>query len=276
MLAAWVDGLPANSLGLADRGLHYGDGLFDTIAANEGRARFLGAHLARLTKGCAALSIAMPDRDTLRFEIARAAQLAPQVLIKLIVTRGLALERGYGYTGGEAATRIVMGYAWPGEQGAAPAPARTALAVLRCGRPLLAGVKHLNRLEQVLARQEARQRGLDEVILAADEGHVTGGSMTNVFALAQGCLVTPPVAHCAVAGVLRGQLLAAASQLGMATAERRLAPDELLAADALWLTNVRVGVWPVTRFAGRDYPAHECTQRLQRAVLETAMETADA
>ena len=78
MLAAWVDGLPANSLGLADRGLHYGDGLFETIAANEGRARFLGAHLARLTKGCAALSIAMPDRDTLRFEIARAAQLAPQ------------------------------------------------------------------------------------------------------------------------------------------------------------------------------------------------------
>ncbi|MGE0581695.1 MAG: aminodeoxychorismate lyase [Steroidobacteraceae bacterium] len=276
MLAAWVNGARAGSIGLADRGLHYGDGLFETIGASEGRARFLAAHLARLSHGCAALAIPVPAPEVLRLEIARAAQLAPRVLVKVIVTRGDAIERGYAYSGAETPTRIVCAYAWPeGPDGVRP-PARAALAALRSGRPLLAGVKHLNRLEQVLARQEARQRGLDEVILAGDGHCIAGGSMTNVFALAAGRLVTPPVAHCAVAGVLRGQLLAAASHLGLATSEQPLKRADLVEAEALWLTNARVGVWPVATFEDRIYAAHEYTPLMQQAVHEAAHGRIDA
>ena len=272
MLAAWVDGAPASTISLDDRGLHYGDGLFETIGASGGHARFLEAHLARLMRGCAALSIPAPDTALLRFEVQRAAAAAAHVLVKLIVTRGAALERGYAFTGGEVPRRIVCAYLWPEGPDGERAPARAAMAELRTGRPLLAGIKHLNRLEQVMARQEARQRDLDEVILCNDEGVVTGGSMTNVFALVDGRLVTPPAGQCAVAGVVRAQLLGTAGRLGITTGELSLAPQVLQSAQALWLTNVRVGLWPVASFGQRVFAAHEWTPRLQGALRDAAME----
>lgn len=276
MLAAWVDGTPASAIGLDDRGLHYGDGLFETIAASDGRARFLSAHLARLARGCAALSIPAPDAETLRSEVARAAKLAPHVLAKLIVTRGAALERGYAFAGTEVPRRILCAYAWTEGPDSERAPARVARAGMRAGRPLFAGIKHLNRLEQVFARREALQRGLDEVILCTDEGLVSGGSMTNVFALTGGCLVTPPIEQCAVAGVMRAQLLRAAQRLGLALGERALALQEVQRAEALWLTNARVGLWPAASFEDRSFTAHEWTPRLQRAIRDAAAEDGDA
>lgn len=276
MLAAWVDGAPASSIGLDDRGLHYGDGLFETMAASGGRVHFLASHLARLAHGCAALEIAAPEAEGLKSELARAAALAPRVVVKLIVTRGAALERGYAFTGGEVPRRIVCAYAWREGEGATQEPARVALAGIHAGVPLLAGVKHLNRLEQVLARREARRRRLDEVILCNGEGFVTGGSMTNVFALAGGAIVTPPVEHCAVAGVMRSRLLSVARELGLRVSVQALTAHDLHGAEALWLTNARVGLWPVAAFEGRAVAAHAWTVRLQRALREAATESQDA
>lgn len=270
MLAAWVDGVPARSIGLDDRGLHYGDGLFETIGASGDRARFLDAHLARLERGCAALSIPPPDAAALRREVALAATLAPHALVKVIVTRGAAVERGYGFAGTEVPTRIVCAYPWLGGPDEERAPARVALARLRVARPRFAGIKHLNRLEQVFARVEARQRVLDEVILCTDDGAIVGGGMTNVFTLTRGQLVTPPVGSCAVAGVMREQLLAAAARLRLATSERDLTPVELTDAEALWLTNVRVGLWPVAAFESRSFAPHAWTMRLQSALKDAA------
>lgn len=272
MLAAWVDGVPASTISLDDRGLHYGDGLFETIGASDGHARFLEAHLARLAHGCTTLSIPAPDAARLRCEVTRAAAIAKHVLVKLIMTRGAAIERGYAFSGTELPRRIVCAYPWPEGPTGVRAPARAAMAELRSVRPLLAGIKHLNRLEQVLARQEARQRDLDEVILCNDEGFVTGGSMTNVFALVDGQLATPRAALCAVAGVVRGQLLGVAGRLGIPTGERLLTPQALQSAEALWLTNARVGLWPVASFGTRVFAAHEWTPRLQGALHAAAME----
>lgn len=272
MLAAWVDGAPAGAISLDDRGLHYGDGLFETIGASHGQARFLGAHLARLTHGCVALSIPAPDAARLRSEVTRAAATAQHVIVKLIVTRGAAVERGYAFSGREVPRRIVCAYPWPEGPAGDRAPARAAMAELRCARPVLAGIKHLNRLEQVLARQEARQRDLDEVILCSDAGFVTGGSMTNVFALIDGRLVTPHAAQCVVAGVVRGQLLGVAARLGIPTGEQSLTPQAMQSADALWLTNARVGLWPVATFGTRVFAAHEWTPRLQGALHAAAVE----
>lgn len=276
MLAAWVDGVAARSIGLEDRGLHYGDGLFETIGASGHRARFLAAHFARLERGCAALSLPPPDMEPLRSEIAHAAALAPNVVVKLIVTRGAALERGYAFTGTESPTRIVCAFPWPEGPDAERAPARVALAGRCATRPLLAGVKHLNRLEQVLARVEARQRRLDEVILLADGGNIMGGSMTNVFALLRGRLVTPPVESCAVAGVMRAQVLSAAGRLGFPTREGDLTAQDLADAEALWLTNALVGLWPVGTFEDRTFVTHAWTLRLQEAIRHVAREMADA
>ncbi|MGD9599886.1 MAG: aminodeoxychorismate lyase [Steroidobacteraceae bacterium] len=272
MLASWVQGEPAQSIPLDDRGLQYGDGLFETIGASGGRVRFLGAHLARLARGCAALAIAAPDETLLAREIARAAALAPHVIVKVIVTRGRAIARGYAYTGTETPTRIVAAWPWPEGPHAARDPATIALAGGAAGPPLLAGVKHLNRLGQVLAREEARQRGLDEVILADRDGRIIGGAMTNLFLCRDGQLATPPATHCAVVGVMRGQVLGAAARLGLATGERHVTVQELGRADAIWLTNVRVGLWPVGICEGQALAAHAWTQPLRQAIEAEARE----
>ncbi|MBV6417753.1 MAG: Aminodeoxychorismate lyase [Steroidobacteraceae bacterium] len=276
MLAAWVQGEPASSIGLDDRGLHYGDGLFETIGASGGRARFLGAHLARLARGCAALSIPAPDAALLAREVTRAAGLAPHVIIKVIVTRGALQERGYAWTGSESPTRIVC--AWPWSEGplAMRAPARTGLATRPAAPPLLPGIKHLNCLGQVLARQEARQRGLDEVILADPEGCIIGGGMTNLFVYTGDTLATPLAARCMVAGVMRAQVLAAAESAGFRACERAITAQELAGAEALWITNVRVGLWPVGGLGQRTYAAHPRTSILQHAIEQSACEAAGA
>jgi len=273
MLGAWVDGRVASSIGLDDRGLHYGDGLFETIAASAGRPRFLAAHLARLARGCALLSIPMPDEALLRAEVARAAALAPAAIVKLIVTRGAALGRGYAFSGSEAARRIVIAYPWADgpEQGAAPA--RVALASLRiASRPVAGGIKHLNRLEQVLALTEARRRGLDEALLCTDDERIVGGSMTNLFLVARGELVTPPAASCVVAGVMRNELLRAAARLGLATSERELGVADLAGAEAAWLTNARVGAWPVGAIGERALAVHAWDAPLRAQIRQAAGE----
>jgi 4-amino-4-deoxychorismate lyase len=141
---------------------------------------------------------------------------------------------------------------------------------------LCAGEKHLNRLEQVLARREARQRGLDEVILHMEDGYASGGSMTNVLALSGGRLVTPPIGHTRVAGVMRAQVLAVARRLGLPAEETPVAARDLAGADALWLTNARMGLWPVATCEGREFGASDWTLRLQRAVRDAAAGVSDA
>lgn len=276
MIAAWVDGVEARSVVLDDRGLHYGDGLFETIAASGGRARLLAAHLARLAHGCAALGIAMPDTARLRAEIARAAGLAAHVVVKLIVTRGSATGRGYAAAGNETPRRIVCAYAWPEGPEHAPEPARVAVAQRRVAdRPLLAGVKHLNRLEQVLARTEARERGLDEALLCTDDGRIVSGGMTNLFLAAGERLVTPPAGQCAVAGVMRAATIDCARRFGLRVEERSIGLAELATAGSAWLTNARVGLWPVARLEDRALAEHPATRPLQ-AALRAAAEAPDA
>jgi len=278
MLGAWVDGRVASSIGLDDRGLHYGDGLFETIAASAGRPRFLAGHLARLARGCAALSIPMPDEARLRAEVAQAAALAPHVIVKLIVTRGAARARGYAIEGGEAPRRIVIAYAWLEGPDHAAAPARVARAERPVARPpaALAGVKHLNRLEQVLALTEARRRALDEVLLCTDDDRIVGGSMTNLFLVTGGELVTPPAASCLVAGVMRGEVLRAAARLGLAVAERAISVADLSRVEGAWLTNARVGLWPIGAIADRSLAVHAWHSPLQRQVRQAALGVQDA
>src|SRR4051812_20291086 len=101
-----------------DRGLHYGDGLFETIVCVNGRARLLSLHLERLASGCKRLRIALGEVESLRKEI-QAAAAAGDGLVKVIVTRGEAVARGYGLAGTEVPSRFVFRYALPPENVAA-------------------------------------------------------------------------------------------------------------------------------------------------------------
>lgn len=252
---AWIDGLPGEAVPFDDRGLMYGDGLFETIGCRDGEPRFLGQHLARLAAGCAALGIAAPEAALLAAEVRRAAALGADGVVRVMVTRGSSPERGYGPPTASRPRRIVVRYPLPA--------AATAGGIRACHSPVLAGlspqlagIKHLNRLENVLARARLAGTGCAEAVMSTVAGEVVGGTQSNLFACLEGRLVTPPLPAAGVRGVMRGVVLREAPRLGLEVVERSLRPAELGRATEIFFTNVRVGIWPVAELdawrAGRD------------------------
>ncbi len=247
MSHCWVDGIAADRVPIDDRGLMYGDGLFETIACARGAPRFLELHLRRLQDGCRALDLPFPDPALLRVEIRRAAALATDAqaggLLRLTLTRGSSATRGYAPPVPCEPRRIVATY----PLGLAPAPAiRACFSTVTAGlSPALAGFKHLNRLENVLARGRLAGTGCEEAILCTATGELVGGTTSNLFAVLDGVLLTPPIESAGVRGVMREVVLREAAALGIETVQRRLRQEQLLAAGEIFFTNVRVGAWPV-------------------------------
>lgn len=267
--SALVNGAPAGDVSVLDRGLHFGDGVFETIACLAGRPRFLALHLERLTRGCQVLGIPAPGARLLREEIEGLAAGAQRSIVKLIVTRGPAAVRGYAISGSERATRLTIRYPWPVEdpvlwrQGVS-----VRMAAVRLGEnPALAGLKHCNRLEQILARNEPRAEEAAEALMLSRSGKLISGTMTNVF-LVDGPahaprLRTPAIDCCGVAGVMRRVVWREAARAGLPVEESELWPADLASASEIFLTNARVGIWPVRRLGERTLLPGPLTRRLQ-------------
>jgi 4-amino-4-deoxychorismate lyase len=263
-LGSWVDGVPGQTLPADDRGLHYGDGLFETIGVRAGIARFLEAHLARLASGCSRLGISFDTMTELRAEIAAALALAPpRAVLKIIVTRGSAVRRGYAPQGTESARRLLSLWADPGlppsiAEGVALHRATLALA----DNPALAGIKHLSRLENVMACAEAAAAGAFDALLLDGYRLVVSGAMSNVFLVRDGKLLTPRLDRSGVTGVMRSVVLRECASLGVAAEEGRVTLDTLFAADEAFITNARIGVVPVLRVGEHSFPMTTVARRL--------------
>jgi len=240
-----VNGQQLDSLSLLDRGLHYGDGLFETISLIKSSVPLWDRHYARLRHGCERLGLAVPPEAELHAEVLQEGSAKARAVVKVIVTRG-AHGQGYFPASG-AATRIVMRRDWAPLP---PAGYRQGISVHVCtvrlatGSPL-AGIKHLNRLEQVLAAKEIAAHGCSEGIVCDADGYLVEGLMANLFWVADKQLFTPPVDRCGVAGVMRAEVMAQAARLEMVIQEKRTSLDELLAADACFLTSAVKGIVPV-------------------------------
>jgi 4-amino-4-deoxychorismate lyase len=249
----------------ADRGLAYGDGLFETMAAHDGRIRWLGLHFDRLEEGCRRLEIPPPEPRVLADEIASHCTRAGRAVVKLIVTRGPG-TRGYAPPASPAPTRILSIGAWPKY----PSSHYTSGICVRVCRlrlatnPVLAGMKHLNRLEHVLAHLELRGTDADQGLLLDTSEHVVGGTSSNVFAVHQGRLLTPAIERAGIKGVMRRVVLASAAELGVSVTECDLTLAEVANADELFMTNALFGIWPVASFDGRVLAPGPVTQRLMR------------
>ncbi|HVY82258.1 MAG TPA: aminodeoxychorismate lyase [Steroidobacteraceae bacterium] len=270
----WCRGDLAHTAVALDRGLHFGDGLFETIACRRGRARFLALHLDRLSRGCERLRIEMGDVSAIRREIEQAAATARgDSLIKLIVTRGPAVARGYGWSGTESATRVLLRYAWPQEDATAWLDGvRVQVARTKLGEnAALAGMKHLNRLEQVLARAEVSSKEAAELLLFSSSGLLISGVMSNVFIVRNGRLATPRLDLCGVAGVMRRVVLREAAKAGLAAEEGALSEHDLNRAEEVFVTNARIGVWPIRAIGSRALAIGEVTRRVQ-ALIAPALE----
>src|ERR1700733_4906656 len=249
LIRALVDGQPALDLDVLDRGLHYGDGLFETIACRAGHARFLDLHLQRLTAGCTRLGIRYADFPAIAASIRDLAAGQTACIIKLILTRGSATARGYGANGDERARAVLLQYPWPPEDAASWEQGivmRTAEG--RLGEnPLLAGLKHLNRLEQVLIRGEWTDAAIQEALVFSSSGWLVSGTMSNVFLVKDGRIMTPAITSAGVSGVMRRVVLREAQRSGIASAELALDAAAVAAAEEIFLTNARIGIWPVRK-----------------------------
>ena len=247
-LLAWVDGVESDVIDIADRGLAYGDGLFETFRVINERPLWWDRHLSRLQRGAQVLGIELPNPTRMHIEALNCCEGAADGVLKLILTRG---SSGRGYRPGDGSpTRILSLH---------PSPTRQdSITAIRCEarlatQPLLAGLKHLNRLEQVLAARECQQANVDEGLLFAGDGRLVSAVAGNVFLLRDGEWLTPTIDRCGVAGICREWLLENLASCR----ETALSDDDVKAAEAVFVCNSVRGILPVSELDGRALPLPE-------------------
>jgi 4-amino-4-deoxychorismate lyase len=242
---SWINGRAGHLLDCRDRGLQYGDGLFETMRVRRRAIRLLDFHLERLAEGCRRLAIEAPDTTRLRRELNRVAARWPDAVLKLIVTRGIG-PRGYRPSKPARGTRVLS------VQALSPAAIRAveAVQVRLCASRLgvnrrLAGLKTLNRLESVLARAEWTDGRVWEGLLRDTDENIVCGTMSNVFIRHGSVLTTPLLDRCGIAGVMRRWVLSQARALGLRVTIDRVRLPDLARASEVFLTNAVVGMVPV-------------------------------
>lgn len=265
-----INGEEKDTININDRGLHYGDGLFETMAVRNGKIHLWEDHWQRLALGCERLAINLPNKQILEKEISLLClnENEPQFVIKLIVTRG-AGQRGYAFSKEQNTTRILSSHSWPNY----PKSYQTeGVAVRYCETILsenkyLSEIKHLNRLEQVLARNEWDTDEFQEGLMLSQQGLVTDGTMSNIFAVKDNRVFTPDLSMCGVAGVMRKHVIGLVKEKGFEVYEKNFSKVELEMADELFLTNSLFGVWPIRLIAKTRYTkVGAVTKQLQEEV----------
>ncbi len=239
-----VNGSSQDTIAINDRGLAYGDGVFETILIHAHRPVLLKAHLHRLESGATRLKIPL-DLLQLEQEIANYSQQFPEHgVLKVIVTRGVG-GRGYRPANSAHTTRILSLHSLPLYEGD---PAATGIATFICNQrlaiqPSLAGIKHLNRLEQVRASQEWPDESFMEGIMLDTNGNVIEGTRSNIFWSEAGGLLTPSLSNSGVAGIMRNYLL---SNIPGASEISECSLDRLLGVSEVFICNSVFGIWPVS------------------------------
>lgn len=270
--SCWINGEERDQVAVNDRGLLYGDGVFETMAVRAGSLPLLDRHMARLGRGLRRLGIDGLDLALLAAEVRRCCAGVDQAVARLTVTRGPSL-RGYQPPAVPEPTRILSLSDWPRDlarragEGVVIRLCRQRLAT----QPVLAGIKHLNRLEQVLARAEWRDPRIAEGLMLDDAGRPVCGTMSNLFVVRDGRLLTPSVDRCGVAGVMRGLVLELAGEAGLDCSQADLSLEDALTADEMFLTNAIIGIWPVRQCAQAVFPSRSLAEVLQGRLVQAGI-----
>jgi 4-amino-4-deoxychorismate lyase len=255
-----VDAMPTD-----DRGVAYGDGLFETMRVHAGQVPWWDAHWARLRHGARRLRMGLPDEGQARNEAAALLADCAGGVLKLLVTRG----SGRGYAATDAPPN------WMLSRHPLPmTPSRDGLTLRWCAtrlaiQPALAGIKHCNRLEQVLARAEwndpaASDRDADEGLMRSGEGDVVCATAANLFVLRDGRWLTPGLDRCGVEGVCRARLMPL-----LEAREARLSVSDVEEASAVFLCNAVRGILGVARLGTRTWPTQPALAEARRMLAPT-------
>lgn len=261
MIECLVNGVIRDQVSATDRGLHYGDGLFETIAVFDGQPRFWQGHMDRLAAGCERLDLPVVPQAILLREVQTVAAGRARCMVKILLTRGSA-SIGFRPRAIDECRRIVCSFAWPEEVGSPELTGvSTRICNLRLGiQPETAGMNHLNRLEQVRARAEWADETIHEGILLDREDHVISAIRSNLFLVFGERVLTPRLDRCGIRGVMRAAILAAFRER---CEQRRITIDMLPEADELFICNTLHGVYPVTRVDHWEYSIGSITREVQ-------------
>ncbi len=276
-----INGVIADFIDINDRAIHYGDGLFETLLCSNKKLYYWQAHYQRLKNSAQKLDIRCPEEKVLLEEIARLVEHEEETsddsfAIKIILSRG-AGERGYAFSKKISANRLIM-----------LAPVRVDYSSLLSEDLLsgdlylcesqvsintsLAGIKHLNRLENVLARNEwqntSRKHYIDGVMLNANQ-HVIECTSSNIFGVKDGHLITPDLQLSGVDGIMRNEIIRLAADINLDTAIRNIELDELLAMDELFITNSLIGLKSINSLEGTLYRNPEVTKLIFDRLMRT-------
>ncbi|MGY6276352.1 aminodeoxychorismate lyase [Methylomonas sp. MgM2] len=253
----------------SDRGFQYGDGLFETIEVLNGKLLFFQQHLQRLLIGCERLLIPPPDLGLLQAEAEQLCADADHAVLKIIFTRGSG-GRGYRQPDPVVPTRLLSLHPFPvypdhfQTDGVVARFCRQRLAI----NPSLAGIKHLNRLEQVLARAEWQDDGYQEGLMLDYDDHVIEGTMTNLFFVKNEILHTPILTQCGIAGIVRKIVIDSAIRNNIVVCEQQFHKRSVLAADELFITNSVIGIWPIRQLDSQCFKVGRITRRIQQWYAE--------
>ncbi len=268
-VVALVNGAPPKASVLLSRALHYGDGVFRTLLRIEGRWLDFDRHYVKLVQDCRVLGLDPPHVGQLEAELESLGGGRSQPVVGKIILARSGAGRGYAPTSRQC-DRILLRYAAPRypascwNEGVAAISSPVTLGM----QPLLAGVKHLNRLENMLAARGWPQ-GVQEALMCSAEGHLVCGTRSNLFWVQGGRLFTPRLASCGVAGMMRGKVLDAARAMGLLSDVVEAAPSVLPQASEAFLSNSLIGIWPLRRLDTHDFgPPGSLTQRLQMVLAQ--------
>lgn len=253
-----INGIERDTLAASDRAIQFGDGCFTTARIVGHQVQMLPAHLRRLQLACAALMIPYAQWQQLEAEMQRLALEQQSGVLKVILTRG-AGGRGYSGASCQSPTRILSVSAYPAhyarwqETGVA-----LTLSPVRLGRnPLLAGLKHLNRLEQVLIRSHLEQTDADEALVLDSDGWLTECCAANLFWRQGRDVFTPRLDYAGVNGIMRQRCIAQLAPSTFRVVEVTARPETLREADEVLICNALMPLVPVRRWEETTWSSRE-------------------
>lgn len=265
-----LNGKSADGISVLDRGLHYGDGVFRTLRVRDGKPVFGTRQIERVCQDASRIRISS-DAEMLMAEVNSICSNDANGILKIILTRGSS-DRGYAYATPENARLLIL-YPEPvfpaahWQNGIRVHLCRTRLAL----NPVLAGIKHLNRLEQVLARQEWQDSTIAEGLMLDTDDRLIEGVSSNLFVIKGKQLLTPDLSRCGISGLTREMILEEAEAFADSVQVRSISIEDLMGADECFVCNSVIGVWPVRKLEEKTWSVGEMTRKIQQYIGEQCL-----
>jgi len=260
-----INGAKQSKISIFNRNIQFGDGLFETCVIENKKILFWVNHFARLNKGCEQLKISRVDESVWLSDVKKALSLCSydRCVVKLILSRGESL-RGYGFKDDIKPVRAVI----VSELQKVTFNKSFCLEYCQSGydsNPKLAGIKHCNRLEQVLARAGLKS---DEGIMLDENHNVISVTQGNIYAIHGNSLITPKLDKCGVEGTRRDVILDLAKLLGIKVKVDTLSVEKLGQADELFISNSIIGIQSISQIGDISFSENLITKKIKDAFTE--------